>query len=220
MVEKDIPVIYGSDELHVTEKKIICGIDIFSSSFFMLTRWEEYVNKERDEHMRFPGIESIASKNGFLHRPVVNEYVEMLWALLSKLGYKGERKKKSYNLVLTHDIDHMDYPRCLRILAGDILKRRNLKLVWKNFKHYLITGSNPYDTFGFIMDISEKLGIKSHFYFMSSDSNIPPDTAFYLESRRFKNKIKEVKKEAILLDFIRDITHLKILTDGFMKRNF
>jgi hypothetical protein len=35
MIGNDIPVIYGSDELFVTGNKIICGIDIFASSFFM-----------------------------------------------------------------------------------------------------------------------------------------------------------------------------------------
>ncbi len=80
IVEKDIPIIYGTDKLEITEQNqniITCGIDIFASSFFMLTRWEEYVNKNRDRHNRFPAIESLAFKNDFLSRPVVNEYVEM-----------------------------------------------------------------------------------------------------------------------------------------------
>jgi hypothetical protein len=190
--ESDIPVIYGSDDLFVTENKIICGIDIFASSFFMLTRWEEYVNKSKDEHMRFPGNESIAFKNGFLHRPIVNEYVEMLWGLLIRLGFKGERKKRSFELVLTHDIDHLDYPCTYRIILGDILKRKNLKLATEHFKYFLIHGRNPYDTFDFIMTSSEKLGLKSHFYFMSSDSKLPPDISFYLKSKRFRKKVKEI----------------------------
>ena len=51
IVENNIPVIYGNSKLETKNQKlktIICGIDIFASSFFMLTRWEEYVNKNRD----------------------------------------------------------------------------------------------------------------------------------------------------------------------------
>ena len=48
IIEKNIPVIYGDDEFRIQENEIICGIDIFASSFFMLTRWEEYVNKTKD----------------------------------------------------------------------------------------------------------------------------------------------------------------------------
>lgn len=51
-------------------------LDIFAASFFMLTRWEEYVNKARDSHNRFPATESLAYKQGFLDRPIVNEYLE------------------------------------------------------------------------------------------------------------------------------------------------
>jgi len=62
IVEKNFPVIYGDDEFKIKEDEIICGIDIFASSFFMLTRWEEYANKTRDLHNRFPATASLAYK--------------------------------------------------------------------------------------------------------------------------------------------------------------
>jgi len=62
LVEDNIPVIYGNEELVIDQDRIICGIDIFSSSFFMLSRWEEYVNKTRDAHNRFPASQSLAHK--------------------------------------------------------------------------------------------------------------------------------------------------------------
>lgn len=199
--ENDIPVIYGTDEFYVAENRIICGIDIFASSFFMLTRWEEYVNMARDEHTRFPGSASTAFKNHFLHRPVVNEYVEMLWRMLQKLGYKGERTQRCFELVLTHDVDHLDYPKTHKIIFGDILKRKNLKLAQNHFKSFLKSGSNPYDTFDFIMTSSEKLGLKSHFYFLSSNSKLPRDPDFYLRSKRFNNKIQEIKRRGHIIGF-------------------
>jgi hypothetical protein len=199
--ESDVPVIYGNPEISISEKKISCGIDIFASSFFMLSRWEEYVGQVKDDHERFPFSESAAFKNGFLHRPVVNEYVEMLWNMLIRLGYQGKRKERNYELVLTHDIDHMDYPRILRILAADVLKRRNLKRAWEHFQYYVISRSNPFDTFGFILDISEKLGLKSHFYFMAANTGKSPDTTFYLNSKRFRKKIREIKARGHLIGF-------------------
>lgn len=201
IIENNIPVIFGTDEILVTNNRIICGIDIFASSFFMLTRWEEYVNKIRDEHARFPGSASIAFNNDFLQRPLVNEYVEMLWRLMLKLGYAVEREKRTFELILTHDIDHLDYPMTYRIIIGDILKRRNLKLATKHFKYYCLTGSNPYDTFNFLMTKSEKSGLKSHFYFMSSDSKLTKDPKFYLRSKRFKSKVEEIKRRGHIIGF-------------------
>lgn len=198
-IENNIPVIFGTDELLITEKKIICGIDIFASAFFMLTRWEEYVNKTRDNHNRFPGSASIAHENNFLHRPVVNEYVEMLWKMMKKLGYKGERKRSNFELVLTHDVDVLSRPGSYRTILGDVLKRRNLKLAHEHFKYKFVP--NPYDTFDFLMTTSERLGLKSHFYFMSSNSKLPYDTSYYLKCRLFNSKIKEIKKRGHIIGF-------------------
>lgn len=53
--------------------------DIFSSSFFMLTRYEEYLPHVKDETGRFMASESLAFKEGFLHQPIVD-----IWAYIFK----------------------------------------------------------------------------------------------------------------------------------------
>jgi len=181
-IEDDIPVIYGTDKFLIKEypnKLIECGIDIFASSFFMLTRWEEYVNKIKDKHGRFPGRESIAYKFNFLHRPVVNEYVEMLWNMLKFLEINQKRKEKKFKIVLTHDVDSVyKYNYILsgtKELVGDIIKRRNFLVFWKNLvskvKFHINLQSDPFDTYDYLMDISERLGIKSYFFFHSSTNS-------------------------------------------------
>ena len=183
IVENDIPVIYGNDKIKIKKnnrKKIIeCGIDIFASSFFMLTRWEEYVDKTRDKHNRFPAYASLAYKFNFLDRPVVNEYVEMLWNMLKFLGCKQKRKKREFRFILTHDVDHAykytDVMSHIRELAGDILKRKDLKLALNNLKKQILVkfgkAKDPFDTYDYLMDISENLGVKSYFFLHSSSSS-------------------------------------------------
>ncbi|SRX74620.1 DUF7033 domain-containing protein [Aequorivita antarctica] len=53
--------------------------DIFSASFYMLTRYEEYLPHVKDEVGRFMASESLAYKEGFLHQPIVD-----IWAYLFK----------------------------------------------------------------------------------------------------------------------------------------
>ena len=83
VVDKDMPVLFGSDLIEKSEengcKNIKVYSDIFSSAFFILTRMEEYIIEDRDKHGRFASSYSISTKFNFLHRPVVNEYAEMLW---------------------------------------------------------------------------------------------------------------------------------------------
>lgn len=168
IIEPDIPVIYGNDFIQTEENCITCGIDIFAGCFFMLARWEEYCAIERDEHNRFPAFASVAYKNNFLHRPVVNEYVEMLWNMLKYLGISQKRKTREAGLVLTHDIDSIrrwdSWKGKILSLLADIVKRKNFTLAIKTFQAFFY---NSFDTFDYLMDLSEKAGIKSRFYFMS-----------------------------------------------------
>ena len=115
---EDIHIIFGSNDIHYENSILVCRIDILASVFFMLTRWEEMVHPIRDVHGRFPGEESIAFKNNFLSRPVVNEYAELLWNMLVACGFKGERKKKEFQLFMTHDIDHLFTPVTNRQIAA------------------------------------------------------------------------------------------------------
>lgn len=78
LVDSVVPVIYG-DRKPLTRKDgnaITLPVDIFGSAFFMLLRYEELVISERDEHDRFPAWASLAYKEGFLERLIVDEYVK------------------------------------------------------------------------------------------------------------------------------------------------
>jgi len=180
--EEDIPVIYGDGSVIVSrqneKKTLTCGIDLFASSFFMLTRWEECVGEVRDHHKRFPGTASLAYKSGFIDRPVVNEYIEMLWSMLKSLGCEQKRKEREYKVILTHDIDHLRRWRNVYVLVKrlgkDLLLNRKVKNALSTLKSFYNSKINekkdPFHTFDFLMTQSEKIGVKSHFFFMVGGS--------------------------------------------------
>jgi len=197
--EKDIPVIYGNEKIEINKNKIICGIDIFASTFFMLTRWEEYVITEKDKYERFPDKLSLAYKNNFHKRPVVNEYVEMLWNMIYSLDKSVKRKERKYSAYITHDVDEIrrynSLKKYIKAIAGDIILRKNPLLWFKttyNFISYNLKISNdPYDTFNYLMKISEKYNLKSHFYFIPSKEN-EIDARYNINSKVIKNTIKNI----------------------------
>lgn len=206
--EDDLPVIYGNDQLDVSENDIYCGIDILGSCFFMLTRWEEFVNKTRDFHNRFPASASLAYKFGFLDRPVVNEYIEMLWNMLKFLGYEGERKQHKYEMLLTHDVDvpfkYKDLKTGIREIGGDILKRHSLSLAIRNtlskLKSHINPKQDPFYTFDFLMEQSEKLGLKSHFFFMGGGIT-DYDNCYNLYSKKNQQLVKEIQNRGHIIGF-------------------
>lgn len=202
MPENDIPILYGNDVCKVDKtKSIICEIDIFASAFFMLTRWEEFVNKKRDSHNRFVAKYSVAFKFNFLHRAIVNEYTEMLWEMLLHLGCKQERKEREYELMVTHDVDFIKkYTSLLsgvREILGDIIKRKNLRKALFNFKEKILVLFNfkkdPFDTFDWLMDASERAKIKSYFFFMGKGET-KFDNFYKLSDNFVTSIIKKIKK--------------------------
>lgn len=94
----------------------------------------------------------------------------MLWNMLKFLGFMGERKEKKFNLVLTHDVDnarkYSKITTSVQEIVGDLLKKKNIGLAYKNItnklKIHLGLQKDPYDTFEYLMDISEKYNTKSY----------------------------------------------------------
>jgi len=150
-------------------------LDIFAASFFMLTRWEEYVNKNRDAHNRFPAYESLAYKQKFLDRPIVNEYVEELKKSLFELDNSLVFQKREFKFTLTHDVDaplmHYSFIKHMKASILDILQRKDVKLFFKRNIDYCLTKlklkKDSFDTFDYLMDRSEEIGVKSYFFFMA-----------------------------------------------------
>ncbi|MFC1751843.1 polysaccharide deacetylase family protein [Thermoproteota archaeon] len=206
--ENTLPVLFGNEQLTISENRIECGADIIASSFFMLTRWEEYVNQVRDKHNRFPGLESLAYKHGFLHRPIVNEYVEMLWNMLVFLGYKGQRKTRSFEFFATHDVDRLrlfESPyRFLKVFGGHLVKRRNVSAAYHHVKQYMGvlsgTASDPFDTFDWLMQISESHNIQSRFYFMAGGTS-RYDPCYSLTCSACQSLIEKIKKRGHVIGF-------------------
>jgi hypothetical protein len=182
LVSDRLPVIYGrstgrTGPLRHSGRSLELDLDIFGSVFFMLTRYEEAVLPGRDGHGRFPASASLAGAEGFLDRPVVNEYVEVLWSCMKRLWPSLKRKPRSFRVIPTHDVDcpayYEFYPtnQILMGMAGDVLKRRSLRTAVRRFKDWreVISGRarDPFDTFSWLMDLSESSGWKSTFNFIS-----------------------------------------------------
>jgi len=198
--EENIPVIYGTNKIDVFESKIICGIDIFASSFFMLTRWEEHVIIEKDIHGRTPDIEQLVFKKGIHYRPIVNEYIEMLRSMFLFLGFEVKNAHK-FSLLPTHDIDFFARYNTLtnkfRAVFGDIFKRKSFKKAFSTISDIrnIRKGKlkDPYDTFDYLMDISEKRKVKSIFYFIPAILG-ETDASYNIQDKAVMKKIKHILK--------------------------
>lgn len=207
--ESDIPIIFGCDKhIIVEQKSITCGIDVFASAFFLLSRWEEYVITKRDKFGRFQAKESLAVKENTLHRPLVNEYAEMIWNMLIYLEYQQERKYSNFEFVVTHDIDQPIRLINMKMLAKSFLKN---VFIFKDIlggaidiSTYVANKFSPKfdiaNSYDFLMKCSEQAGIKSIFNFQNSKKT-KFDWGYKNNTKFMKNTFQLIKDSGHILGF-------------------
>jgi hypothetical protein len=176
------------------------GFDLFGSCFFMLTRYEECVVHVRDQHDRFPAHASIAYQEGFLLRPIVNEYLEVLWAVMKRLWPFLARPERHYRVVPTHDVDwpaigyKTPWSLVLRGAAGDLIKRRDARLAMARLRAKVRGdfASDPANTFDWLMTLSEQRNLRSEFYFIADHTAGIRDGVYSLEQPFIQALMRQV----------------------------
>ncbi len=179
LVESSIPVLYGRPGLVKNDNHLHLNFDIFGSAFFMLSRYEELITKGRDKHDRFPATASVAFKVGVLGRPLVDEYLEILWQCFIKLWPELKRKHPISKTFVSCDVDQPfdctveTLPRLLKTCAGDLLKRKSPQEMLKRINRYAFNKLGLYmfdrdHTFDWYMEVCEAAGLKAAFYFIPS----------------------------------------------------
>lgn len=207
--EKEIPIFSRQEDplpdplVEFGEDVVRINFDILGSIFYILTRAEEFANPTRDEHGRFPAWASHAFQNGYLHRPVVDEYIEILWACMKRLWPRLERKKREFRMILSHDVDvpfaeaFMPPYRISRTVAGDFLKRKDPLLGLRRMHRWsrIQRGyykCDPNYSFDRLMDISEKYGLQSAFYFKTACTNPEFDSNYSIDHPFLRNLIQDI----------------------------
>lgn len=153
--------------------------DPLAATFYMVSRYEEYLPHHEDMHNRFTAAESIAYQKGFLQCPVVDYWALMIKELIKQHYPKFEFPQRTYEFIETIDIDlaycykQKGVFRTMMGLARDGLHRRQLDEVRNRIR--TITGhqNDPYDTFDYILAIRNKYkGIKLLFFPLLADYGV------------------------------------------------
>jgi len=193
-----LPVLYGGRRKKLPrdswkKESIELTVDVFGSAFFVLTRYEELASIERDRFDRFPARCSILYRAGVSGLPIVDIYVDHLWDALQALWPRLKRKPRTFSVYITHDIDNPIWNlnktavAVLKTSARDLALRRSWKLAsqrWRSFK-LAAQGDyreDPYNTFDFLMDRSERIGVKSAFFLKGGHTSLDFDSEYSLNA--------------------------------------
>lgn len=196
----DVPFEYRSDSFLVSvfpSEFDDLGFDIFSASFYIASRYEEYRKFEADEHGRYTSVNSLQRKIGILKRPIINIWVKEFKRLLSKKWELSYPEPRKFEIINTIDVDvAFAYlaKGTIRGIGG--LGKEILTGHLADVKKRLVTvsgkGKDPLDTYDYIKEVAERDEIESIFFLLLGDYKKPFDTANSYRSDSYKKRVKHL----------------------------
>jgi hypothetical protein len=178
--------------------------DILGLTYWTLNRIEEIDRTDLDIHERFPATNSHAHIHGYLERPIVDEWLHLLGQVILKVWPNLQLRQHQFSMKVSHDVDSPSlyafkpWKAILRMMAGNLLKRGNLKTTLQAPWLKIIGGKkipkkDPYNTFNFLMNISEANNLTSAFYFICGGNHLN-DADYQLEEPRIRKLMRQLHK--------------------------
>lgn len=153
--------------------------DIFASVFFCLSRYEEYLPHISDQHGRYPAAASLAYREGFLRKAVVDRWAIMLADRLRQRYPSLVVPSRWFDVEDTVDIDaaycykHKGLVRTLTGMGRDFMSIQNRGELRKRWRVILGKDPDPFDSFDYILDVHSRLpGISLTFFPLMADYNV------------------------------------------------
>lgn len=139
----------------------IFPFDIFAASFYLITRYEEYLSTEQDHHNRFLGKNSWAYKNNFLKIPVIDNWAFELLRILKKHFPHLRYKNRKFIFQPTLDIDMPYYLKSEQLIRR-ILKSTKLLLTGKINALY----KDPFDNYKQVLAWDKQFSQKTIYFIL------------------------------------------------------
>jgi len=158
----------GIPAFFLTDENSDIPFDIFAASFFLTTRYEEYLTYKPDMHGRFPAQASLASRNNFLRIPVVDLWAKVLADILERHFPDLVFRKDGYKALLTIDLDQpfaylgRNFSRITGLMFRDIVIRPRIAV--ERFRVLSGREKDPYDVFGYLISCIENTGTDVRFF--------------------------------------------------------
>lgn len=191
--------------INFTETGAEIHYDILGLTYWMLNRLEEIGRSDLDNHERFSAKSSHAWKYNYLDRPIVDEWLNILEQVIKRVWPGLKLKKHQFNIKVSHDVDmpsrfaFSSPASVIRSMASLIINNKNIKLALMAPFIYLgskdkIHPLDPYNTFDWLMSVSEKNNLTSAFYFICGRTDESKDALYEPDHPIIKKIMLEIYK--------------------------
>jgi hypothetical protein len=160
--------------------------DIFAASFYLISRYEEYLPYSKDVFGRYAYTNSLAWKEGFLQIPIINFWLLEFKKSLQKKFSKIIFRHRSFRFIPTYDIDiaysylHKGWKRNMGGLAKSIVNGQ-----WAMARERIAVlrrkKNDPFDAYEWLDSLHLYCRVKPYYFFLVAkeqkehDRNIAPN---------------------------------------------
>ncbi|MBW6533894.1 MAG: polysaccharide deacetylase family protein [Mariniphaga sp.] len=169
------PVWYkGEKYFFESSKDSDLPFDPLAASFYLVTRYEEYLEFEKGKYSRFQAKESILEKYGLLKKPVVNIWARLLREKLKERFPEIQFPEPKFHFLPTIDVDNAwafsnkGFWRTLGAFVRSAVKG-NFSEVNHRLKVWKGSEKDPYDTFQYLDEVFKGNEDKVLFFFLLGD---------------------------------------------------
>lgn len=173
--------------------------DPFAAIFYLITRYEEYVDLRRDKHDRFEAKSSVIYRFGWMQRQIVERWVEAIVQAFSPADLPKLKENRSVKVVPSFDIDNTyaykwkeGFRKWGSILKDYVGKRRESIQLRKAVNSGI--QKDPYDTYERISGVAERFDQTRIFWLLGDIGEFDRNISW--RDPRHKRLIRNMKKVA------------------------
>jgi len=166
------------------------GFDIFAASFYLISRYEEYLPHQLDSYKRYAHENSLAFRNGFLNIPLINVWLQQLSRALQQKFPGLQLQPTLFSYMPTYDIDmawSYLHKGIIRNAAGTIksLLQGEWKAVKERWKILRRKQKDPFDIYEWLDALHDRHRLQPYYFFLLAktakgyDKNILPHNAAF-----------------------------------------
>lgn len=198
--QQDISVFDAGDYKAFFKTEGDFPFDIFAATFYLLSRYEEYLPHQKDMYGRYAHENSIAVKENFLNKPLINYWLIDFGNALAKKFSSFTVGKSQFTFLPTYDIDEAfayKHKSFLLNAAGGLknLLQGSGKLLSERLCVLSAKRNDPYNSFEWMDDLHQQFQLQPIYFFLLAEKRSIYDKNISPGKGEFVKIIKEISSK-------------------------
>lgn len=194
---KELPTFFN------TSKNALIPFDLFAASFFLITRYEEYLPHQKDKYGRYAHTNSIAYRHQFLHLPIIHVWLIEFEKICQSKNTNFSLAKNNFNFLPTYDIDiayQYKYHKTIKTMASIVKDIVTLNIIAIKERYQMIMNiiKDPFDVYDWLQQLHNNFKLQPIYFFLVAQQINRYDKNINVKNIGFKKLVQQIAQQNII----------------------